>query len=105
MSGLAQVPVVAMLGHVEPADRHAYAFHLRQDHGEPPREDVTLADDADEHDIFSASISLHDLMGDARERAADLVGVHDRRLEAALSDAHARMTDSPEAARDSEPRW
>jgi len=32
MGRLAQMPVVAMLGHVEPADRNAYSFELGQDH-------------------------------------------------------------------------
>src|SRR5207253_9396144 len=46
--------------------------------------------DADEHHALDAAIALHDLMGDARKRAADLVRVHDRGFEASFGDAHDR---------------
>src|ERR1700676_2262061 len=77
MRWLAQVAVVAMLGHVEPAGRHGAAFELGQDDGEPPRQDVALAYNADQHEVVGAAIPLHDLMRDPRERPADLVGIHD----------------------------
>src|SRR5450756_452661 len=78
-----------MLRHVEAADRDGTAFQLGQDHGEASRQDISLADDADEHDVLGSPVSLHDLVRDARERPADLVGVHHGRLEAAFGDAHA----------------
>src|SRR5258708_7837264 len=89
MRRFTQVAVVAVRGHVQPAHRDGALFELGQDRGEATREDVSLADDADQDDAVGTSISLHDLVRDARERAADLVGIHHGRLEPPLSDAHA----------------
>src|ERR1700693_766964 len=76
MGRLAEVAVIPMLGHVKPADRDGAVFELGQDQRQAPRQDVSLADDADEHDLVRAPIPLHYLVRDARERAADLVRVH-----------------------------
>src|SRR5580704_14463371 len=89
MRWLAQVAVVAMFGHIEPAGRHGAAFELGQDQRESPRQDVALAYHADQHEIVGAAIPLHDLVRDARERPADLVRIHDRGFEPSLRDAHA----------------
>src|ERR1700674_1746017 len=89
MRWLAQVAVVAVIGHVEPADRDAYAFQLGQDRGQAPCQDISLADDADQHNVVGAAIPLHDLVRDARERTADLICIHHSGLQPSLCDAHA----------------
>src|SRR5450759_1977411 len=94
-----------MLGHVEAADKDAHAFQLGEDHGQASRQDVSLAYDADEHDVCGSPVPLHDLVCDARQRPADLVRIHHSGFQPSLGDAHVRMTDSPETARDSGPRW
>src|SRR6202790_1485833 len=58
MRGLAQVPVVAMRGHVEPPHRDAAALQLGQDGRQTPREDVPLAHDTDKDHIVGAAIAL-----------------------------------------------
>src|ERR1700682_2694694 len=94
MRRFAEVAVVAVSGHVQASGRHDTALQLGQDHSESPRQDVSLADDADEHDIVRAAIPLHDLVRDARQRAADLFGVHHRCFEPSLRDAHERSRSS-----------
>src|ERR671935_112297 len=84
----AQVQVVAMLRHVETAERHGGLLQLFQGRRQPAREHVALADDADQDDVAHAAVPLHDLVRDAHQGAADLVRVHDGGLE---SDAHERM--------------
>src|SRR5438094_966947 len=85
-----EVQIVAVQRHVEPAEKDRTLLERGQDLGEALRKNVALADDADEHHALDAAIALHDLMGDARKRAADLVRVHDRGFEASFGDAHDR---------------
>src|SRR5712691_12612681 len=77
--------VVAVQRHVEPAERHPRVLEPRQRAREPLREQIALADDAHEHHVADSAVALDDLVGDAGEGAAYLVGVHHRRLE---GDAH-----------------
>ena len=88
--GRPQVAVVAMQRDVEPAERDGALLELGENRRQALREHVAFADDADQHDVFDPAVPLYDLVGDARQRAPDLVGVHHGGLEATLSDAHER---------------
>ena len=74
--------------HVKASERHGGFLELGEGGGQPSRQDVALAHDADQHDVLDAAIALHDLVRDAGERAADLVRIHHRRLQPAFGDAH-----------------
>src|ERR1700682_4124216 len=82
------MPVVAVLADVERADRYRLVLQLHELGRQPRGEVISFGQDADEHDALRAAVSLHDLVRDARQRTADLVGVHHGRLEPALRDAH-----------------
>src|SRR3989440_1961079 len=86
--GRPKVKVVAMQRHVETAERDVALFHPRQDGGQALGQDVAFAHDADDHDVIDTSVALDDLVRDAMQRPADLVGVHHRCLQAAFGDAH-----------------
>ena len=57
-----------------------------------------MSPDPDDDDILRAVVALDDLVGDARERAADLVLVHHDGLDLVLRDAH-EMSQSRSAMR------
>src|SRR3989442_39542 len=69
-------------------DRPTLQLHdLRR---QTPRQVVAFGHDPDQDEVAGAVVALHDLVRDARERSADLVRVHNRRLEPPLGDAHER---------------
>src|SRR5438270_7084680 len=79
--GRPRVEVVSMHGHVEPAERHGCVLELRERRSQPLRQHVAFADDAHEHDVADTPVALDDLMRDPGQRPADLVRIHDGRLE------------------------
>ncbi len=89
-AGRPEVKVVAMLRDVEAAERYSRLLELAENHRQASRQDIALADDADDHHIVDAPIALHDLVRDPMQRAPDLVGVHHGCFEATLGDAHER---------------
>ena len=83
MRRLAQVAVVAVLARVERADGDRRCLRAPASLAARRRARWSpLREDADQHEVVGAAVALHDLVRDARERPPDLVGVHDRRLEA-----------------------
>src|SRR4029077_1848446 len=70
---------------------HARFLELAQDRRQALREHVALADDAYDHEVADAPVALHNFVRDPVKRAADLIPVHHRRLEATFGDAHVSM--------------
>jgi hypothetical protein len=70
--------VVAVEGDVERPNRHRDAFDALDLGGEPVREVIASVRDAHEHHAVRAFVTLDDLVGDAGEGAADVVGVEQR---------------------------
>ena len=73
-----QADVIAVEGDVEHAHRHRGALDALDLGGEPGREVVAAVRDAHEHDVIGALVALDDLVGDAGEGAANVVGVEQR---------------------------
>ena len=72
-----QADVVAVEGDVERAHGHRDALEALDRGGESPRDRQPPRVEADEHDTVGAVVALHDLVGDAGVRAAQVVGVED----------------------------
>ena len=70
-----QPDVVAVERDVEHADRHVRALDPGDLGGEAPRQVVAAVRDPDQRQPAGALVSLDDLVGDAGERPADVVGV------------------------------
>ena len=72
--------VVAIEGDVERPDRDRCTLVLLDQRRQPPCERDAAAADADEDERVGAAVALDDLVRDARQRAADLIGVEDGAL-------------------------
>src|SRR5487761_934782 len=90
MRGLAQVTVVSMLADVEHADRYGRAFEAGQLDCKPARQMISVGENPDEHEAVDAPVAFRDLVRDSRQGSPNLVGIHHRRLEPLLGDAHPR---------------
>src|ERR1700687_4350379 len=90
--------IIAMLADVDRTNCDRTALQLHQLGRETNREMISLGWNPDEDEVLRAPVPLHDLVRDARQRPADLLGVHHRRFEAALGDAHAVMPKAGPAA-------
>src|SRR6266851_7313893 len=88
MRGLAQMAVVAVLAGVDRANRNGVPLQLLELRGEPARQMIASRIHAHQHHLAGAVVALDDLVRDSRQRAADLLCIHDRGLETALGDAH-----------------
>ena len=88
-AGLRGPTVIAVTGGVDHSHRHLHAFQPGDLRGDAARQDVAVRDHAHHHQAFDAVVPLHDLVGDAREGAADGVRVHHRGLEETAAQ-HAR---------------
>ena len=76
LGGLGLQPdVVAVERDVQDADRHVRALDLCDLGGEAPRQVIPAVRDPDQRQPSGALVSLDDLVGDARERPADVGGV------------------------------
>src|ERR1700737_2742520 len=82
--------IIAMLADVDRTNCDRPALQLHQLGGEANREVISLGWNPDQHEVLRAPVPLHDLVGDARQRPADLLGVHDCGLQAALGHTHAK---------------
>ena len=72
--------VVAIEGDVERPDRDRCTLVLLDERRQPSCERDAAAADADEDERVGAAVALDDLVRDARQRAADLIGVEDGAL-------------------------
>ena len=72
-----QRQVVAVEGDVEGADRDRRAFVLRDRRRDPTGQRDAAALDADQQEAIGAGLLLHDLVGQAHGRPADLIRGHD----------------------------
>src|SRR5665213_4012167 len=82
--------VVTVIARVEHTDGHWRALQPRQLGRQTASQVISLGQDADEDEAVDAAVALGDLVRDARERAANLVGIHHRGFEPAFGDAHER---------------
>ncbi len=89
MRRLPEMAVIAVLADVDRTDRDRRALQLHQLGREADREVIAFGRNPDKYEVLRSPVALHDLVGDARKRPADLLGVHDRRFETTLGNAHA----------------
>lgn len=86
MRRLTQMAVIAVVAGVEDADGDIGSLQLLELRRKPTRKVIAFCDNADKDDVGRAAIALDDLVRYARETAADLIGVHNGRLEAHFVD-------------------
>ncbi len=72
--------VVAVEGDVERADWQAHPFVLLDQARQSPRQRDAAAADAHQDEILRSAVALHDFVGNAGQRAAQVIGIQDLRV-------------------------